>query len=256
MYRDIARNDPGVTRHGRMSDLQLAVAPQNAPLLKPDVPIPDGTLGQQIYGQLERKILHGEWLPNTKVSLRTLALSLNTSMQPVREALGRLVAASALEMTPGRAFRVPSLDRQVVDEIWSLRLLLEGETAACCARRAKEIDTRQIGLHSRAVRNFLYGRDLQATMSAVMAWNTDLIMGSGSPILIDIVMRLCLRYAPFMAYALSTTAPHDEKFLQFTLHIQDELVMAIEAGDAPGARHLRCADIRSFQRYLYDRIGW
>ena len=71
----------------------------------------EGTLGQQIYQELERRILLGEWLPNTKVTLRTLALSLNTSMQPVREALGRLVAASVLEATPNRAFRVPELDR-------------------------------------------------------------------------------------------------------------------------------------------------
>ena len=47
----------------------------------------ESTLGQQIYQQLESKLLLGEWLPNTKVTLRTLALSLNTSMQPVREAV-------------------------------------------------------------------------------------------------------------------------------------------------------------------------
>jgi GntR family transcriptional regulator, colanic acid and biofilm gene transcriptional regulator len=99
----------------------------------------ESTLGQQIYQQLEGRILLGEWLPNTKVTLRTLALSLNTSMQPVREAVGRLVVASALEATPNRAFRVPELDRAAADEIWSLRLLLEGEAAARFAARRDPI---------------------------------------------------------------------------------------------------------------------
>ncbi len=217
----------------------------------------DGTLGQQTYLQLEQKILLGEWLPNTKVSLRTLALSLNTSMQPVREGLGRLVAASALEMTPpGRAYRVPPVDRRTVDEIWSMRLLLEGEAAALFAQRVKLQDARQLAKDSRALRDLFHSHDLEATMRGLMAWKTDLIRGAGSPILLDMVRRLYLRYAPFLAHCMSTPAPHDEKFIAFTLHIQDELVMAIETGDVVAARHLRCADILSFQRYLYGRIGW
>src|SRR3978361_330171 len=50
------------------------------------------TLAHQVYQQLEVRILNGEWLPNTKVSLRKLALSLETSMQPVRDAVGKLVS--------------------------------------------------------------------------------------------------------------------------------------------------------------------
>jgi GntR family colanic acid and biofilm gene transcriptional regulator len=48
----------------------------------------------------------------------------------------------------------------------------------------------------------------------------------------------------------------DEEFLTFILHIQDELLLAIKTGDVAAARYLRCADLRSFQRYLYERIGW
>jgi GntR family colanic acid and biofilm gene transcriptional regulator len=208
------------------------------------------TLARQVYQELESRILDGQWLPNTKVSLRTLAISLNTSMQPVREAVGRLVAASALEITPGRAIRVPPLDRGVADEIWSMRLLLEGEAAARFAARQRAEEARRLFDYTRSLRSFRYGIDLQPTMRVIMAWNRDLVEGSASPILIEMVSRLRLRYAPFLADAF------DEEFLQFTLHIQDELVLAIESGDAAAARHLRCADLRSFQRYLYSRKGW
>ena len=214
------------------------------------------TLARQVYQELESRILDGQWLPNTKVSLRTLAISLNTSMQPIREAVGRLVAASALEMTPGRAIRLPPLDRGLADEIWSMRMLLEGEAAARFAARQRPEEARRLFEHTRTLRSFRYGIDLQPTMRAIMAWNKDLAEGSASPILIETVSRLRLRYAPFVADALSLDVPFEEEFLHFTLHIQDELVLAIESGDAAAARHLRCADLRSFQRYLYSRKGW
>jgi DNA-binding GntR family transcriptional regulator len=219
------------------------------------------TLARQVYRTLEGRILAGDWLPGTRVSLRSLAGSLDTSMQPVREAVGRLVAASALELRPGRAISVPEMTRSLADEIWSMRLLLEGEAAARFAARRQSEETRAEAAralfgHTRALRQLRYGVDLAPTMRALMAWIGDLAEGSGSPILTDAILRLRLRVAPFFAEALSVALPHDDEFLQFTVHIQDELVLAIAAGDAEAARHLRCADMRSFQRYLYSRKGW
>lgn len=214
------------------------------------------TLGQLIYNQLEDKIMDGEWLPETKVSLRTLASALNTSVQPVREALGRLIAASALEVAPNKAFKVPSLDRAVMDEVWALRLLLEGEAAAKFAMNATSTDIEALIERNEAFRAGEYVNDPAVTMRTLMAWNKYILRGSRCPILTDMVLRLYLRYAPFLAFAMGKAEPHDPSFLQFSLHFQDELVMAIAAGDAAAARYLRCADLRAFQRYLYDRIGW
>lgn len=236
---DPARDDPAPPRQGY-----------------PEGAADESTLGQQVYQDLEARILTGRLLPGAKVSLRKLAVELATSMQPVREALGRLVAASALEMAPGRSFRVPPLDRALADEIWSMRQLLEGEAAARFAARGERSLAHGLFAHTRTLRTFRFGVDLVPTMRTMMDWSDDLLRGSGSPILIDMTRRLHLRYAPVLAQALSTDAPYDEDFLQFTLHIQDELVLAIEAGDVAAARHLRCADLRSFQRYLYTRLGW
>ncbi|EWY39674.1 hypothetical protein N825_05560 [Skermanella stibiiresistens SB22] len=214
------------------------------------------TLAHQIYSEMEACILDGTWPPETKMSLRKLAKSLDTSMQPVREAVGRLVAASALEMTRGRAIRVPRLTREQADEIWGLRLLLEGEAAARFAARNRPDEARRLYRHTRELREHFRAREINATMRAIMSWNADLTEGAGSPILKEMVMRLRLRYAPFITETLSVDMPDDQEFLQFTLHIQDELVLAIEEGDSAAARHLRCSDLRSFQRYLYTRRGW
>ena len=214
------------------------------------------TMAHQIYSDMEANILDGSWPPETKMSLRKLAKSLNTSMQPVREAVGRLVSASALEITRSRSIRVPRLSREQADEIWGLRLLLEGEAAARFAARNRPEEARKLYRHTLALREHFRDRDVRASMRRIMEWNCDLTDGSGSPILVEMVMRLRLRYAPFIAETLAMNVPDDKEFLQFTLHIQDELVLAIEEGDSAAARHLRCSDLRSFQRYLYSRRGW
>lgn len=214
------------------------------------------TLGHQVYREMEDSIVDGIWLPGAKVSLRKIATQLNTSMQPVREAVSKLVADSALEVTPGRSVRVPVLSREQADEIWAIRMLLEGEAAAQFAARKCPEEAQSLYQHTRNLRSTYPTHDTTATMRTIRAWNIELIHGSKSPVLIDMIMRLRLRYAPFIAQSLATKRPHDEDFINFTTHIQDELVMAIEAGDSTAARHLRCSDLRSFQRYLYSRREW
>jgi len=177
-------------------------------------------------------------------------------MQPIREAVSRLVGASALELAPGRSIRVPVLTRNEADEIWSLRLLLEGEAAARFAARNKPDEARKLTKYTKALRSVRFGVDLVETMRALMTWNISLVRGADSPILTDMASRLFLRYAPFLAQALSREMPQDRNFLQFTIHMQEELILAIQQGDAAAARHLRCADLRSFQRYVYARYGW
>lgn len=163
-----------------------------------------GTLAQQAYRELESRIRTGQWLPNTKVSLRTLAQSLNTSMQPVRDAVGRLVAASALEMVPGRSIRVPVLTRKQADEIWSMRLLLEGEAAARYAARKPGAEVRRLFEHTRTLRSLRYGIDLEATMRSLVDWNDDLRYGSDASILFDMISRIYLLSAPWDPNAAAT----------------------------------------------------
>ncbi|MCF3932016.1 GntR family transcriptional regulator [Acuticoccus sp. M5D2P5] len=214
------------------------------------------TLGEQIYAELEQDIITGRWPPEARQSLRKIATRLNTSVQPVREAVGKLLAASALELTPGRAVRVPRLDRAQADELWSLRFLLEGEAAARFAARKVPEEAKLLYAHNAALGERYRQSDVGEIMRQMMAWNLDLAVGAQSPMLFNMILGLRLRYAPFIAECLALAPPDEPSFLAFTVHIQDELVHAIVTGDADAARHLRCADLRSFQRHLYSRRGW
>jgi GntR family colanic acid and biofilm gene transcriptional regulator len=214
------------------------------------------SLVERAYEAVEKRILSGQLLPGQKISLRTVASSIGMSMQPVREAVNRFVAASALEISSSRAIRMPVIDRDAADEIWAIRMLLEGEAVRRFAERRRPEEVRPLFEFNRNIRRHRFGVDLEATMANSMAWNAGLARGSASPILIEMISRLRLRYAPVMAHAFSLEAPHDEAFVVYTVQIQDELLLAIEAGDAATALHLRCADIRTAQRYVYARLGW
>jgi DNA-binding GntR family transcriptional regulator len=208
--------------------------------------------GEKVKG---RVAIDRSWLQSMSEAANCLKYHNKVKLED-RDAVGRLVAASALEMVPGRSIRVPVLTRKQADEIWSMRLLLEGEAAARYAARKPGAEVRLLFEHTRTLRSLRYGIDVEATMRSLMDWNDDLRRGLDAPILLDMISRIYLLSAPFIAQAFTMPVPHGENFVQFTIQIQDELILAIEQGDAEAARHLRCADLRSFQRYIYSRHGW
>lgn len=106
------------------------------------------TLGLIAYRHVRTRLLEGSLVPGTKLTLRAVADDLEMSIQPVREAINRLIAEAALEAVSSRIIQVPVLPRETVDELWSIRILLDGEIAArlpatprprsarCCAQPA------------------------------------------------------------------------------------------------------------------------
>ena len=100
----------------------------------------NGTLYQFAYSSLRERILEGEWLPESKLTLRGVASELGTSAQPVREAMNRLVAERVLVLRPNFSVALPPIERTLLDELWFLRATLEGEAARLCTSRLTKQD--------------------------------------------------------------------------------------------------------------------
>jgi DNA-binding GntR family transcriptional regulator len=215
-----------------------------------------GTLGRQVYQELHRRIMGGTLLPGARLTLRGLARDLDVSIQPVREAVGRLAAEAALDLDSGRGIVVPRLDRTTLDEIWSIRVLLEGEAAARFAGRdaAEEIE-RLIEAHHRRVEAAAVTETPERDF-LLQAGGLLISQGCGSPILLGQIMNLRLRSAPHIAEALARPIRMEPGFIRQTLAIQLEVMRAIRSRDAPRALHLRRANLLMFQHYIYRRLGW
>jgi DNA-binding GntR family transcriptional regulator len=105
-------------------------------------PKPNGSLREQAYSQIQRRIASGELRPDVAISELLLARELRMSRTPVREALSQLVAEGLLEQTPNRGTVVVQLKRQDIIDLYELREALE----VYSARKAAQSTLRPIDL--------------------------------------------------------------------------------------------------------------
>ena len=214
------------------------------------------TLSEQVYSAIRQDMLDGKMLPGAKLSLRSLATTYGTSMQPVREAVTRLVVEDALEVTSARAIQVPQLLRSQCDEVWSLRALLEGEAAALFTLRAPQAAFDQLGELTNATRRAQFSASTVDHMGRIHDWAFYVADECGSPLLASLIRTMRLRGAPMMSMALHAPGEDDPVFLEFTNQIMAEMAQAVRTRDASRVRDLRRVDILTYQRYLYSRLGW
>lgn len=97
--------------------------------------------------QLRQAIIRGAYQPGQRLKQQELARTLGCSPVPVREALHRLAAEGFVVIDPQRGARVADFNSRELEEIYEVRMLLEGraaERAAACmtpetARRLRAI---------------------------------------------------------------------------------------------------------------------
>ncbi len=83
-------------------------------------------LRDQILHRCRFMLMSGRVVPGQKLPLRPLAEEFDTSLMPVRDALNRLVADGALEMSSSRTIRVPNMAHERLIELHEIRSSLEG----------------------------------------------------------------------------------------------------------------------------------
>ena len=94
-------------------------------------------LSQTVSSRLSRAILAGEFAPGSRISEPTLSARLGVSRAPIREALIELELRGLVEFDPTGHTRVPSLSPRDIDEIYTVRLMIDPVTAALAAQHAK-----------------------------------------------------------------------------------------------------------------------
>ncbi|MDR0342442.1 MAG: GntR family transcriptional regulator [Nocardiopsaceae bacterium] len=96
------------------------------------------TLGQSVYEALLDLVVAGRLQPGQHLAEMELARRLGVSRQPVREALHRLQAEGWVEFRPNGGACVHAPSAREVDELLTVRALLEVEAARLAASRASK----------------------------------------------------------------------------------------------------------------------
>lgn len=95
---------------------------------------------EKAYRAIREGILRKSHPPGTRLKEEHLAAEIGVSRTPVREALRRLHVEGWVEFVPNQGAYVPSWSIDEVEEIFTLRQLLEGYSANLAARRVTNED--------------------------------------------------------------------------------------------------------------------
>jgi DNA-binding GntR family transcriptional regulator len=112
-----------------------------APLGQPE----NETLADRIADRLKRLIVTGEIKPGQKLVEKDIAAAFNVSRTPLREALARLVADGLADGIPYRGIFVRQITLRQVQDIYELRIAIEGLAAMLAAERGDASEIAKLG---------------------------------------------------------------------------------------------------------------
>lgn len=209
-------------------------------------PLSSGNLADQVADALRDAILEGRYPPGTRLVERTLAAELGVSHIPVREALSRLADEGLTERSPRRGSRVATLTVRELDELSTLRTVLEQFVVARVRERltpGAERELRKIvaGMHRAAADgNFRRLFDLDQHFHERL-WEL-----ADHRMLNELVTQLRSRIGAFLRAATAALPPES---LEGHAASHDVLLDALldddpETGRAEMARHIEAAATR------------
>ncbi|MSU89103.1 GntR family transcriptional regulator [Rhodobacteraceae bacterium 2CG4] len=220
------------------------------------------TLSDQVFDTLSEMLLSGALRPRDRLSLRDLAERLEVSMMPVREAVSRLAASGALEVSPKRAVMVPLMTAAEFADLTMVRMLNEGQAARLAAERGAKTDIAAvIALSERfdAVLDRAYGS------AAAVAANKDLhfalYRAAGSAALMEVITMLWLKAGPIINFDIGVEAgvPREEEMQRSRGHHSRAhhrmLCDALTARDGDAAAHAVAEDIRTASELIRAHGG-
>lgn len=92
-----------------------------------------GSLRAQVFAELERAIITGEYKDGDRLSELELSRRYGVSRTPVREALMQLELEGLVRNTPNKGAVVIGVTQKDIDDIFSVRVRIEGMAARLCA---------------------------------------------------------------------------------------------------------------------------
>lgn len=183
------------------------------------------------YATLRQWVTVGRFLPGERLKIREVAEALGIGTMPVRAALLRLAAEGALTHSPNCGVSVPRLSKAEFDDVLQNRLMLEGEAAERGALRLSANDKTQLRDLLKTMALALAAKDAKAYLDANEEFHLLLYRAAGSPLLLSLIETVWLKVGP-----LSNQLFDDKAALKVLNDAHDDLMDALDAGDAAGAR--------------------
>ena len=113
------------------------------------------TLSERVYKSLKKSMLNGDLKPGQKLSQDWLAKQMKVSRMPIREAIERLKMEGLVESIPYKESRVVKFSHKDIEEMYSVRAILEAYSARLATSKIKEEDLKVLKMISKEMQEVL-----------------------------------------------------------------------------------------------------
>ena len=198
----------------------------------------------QLFRTLRKRIMFGEVSPGQAMTLRGIATEFEISVTPVREALKRLAAEGALSISVTGRFQTPELSQDRIEELASLRALIEVELAVRALPRAHMALIERLQTINNSIALAVAKADAVTYIRTNLEFHRTLYLRAQAPAMLATVETVWLQMGPTMRALYGRLQRKDPP-------INHRLILAaLKAGDEPGLRVAVRADVTQGLRML------
>jgi DNA-binding GntR family transcriptional regulator len=207
---------------------------------------PDLTLAahDRVFRSLRTQVMHGELAPGQSLTLRGIAKSFDVSMTPAREAVRRLVAEGALTLSVSGRISTPALNPDRIEELASIRALLEPELASRALPRAHFALVERLKAINAANAEAVAKQDAVAYIRTNLEFHRTLYLRAQAPAMLAMTETVWLQLGPTMRALYARLRRNEPPQHHRTI------LAALKAGDEPGLRLAIRTDVTQGLRHL------
>ena len=199
-------------------------------MLLPPRPDPSPSAHDRVYRGLRSRIMHGEIAPGQALTLRGIGAEFGVSMTPAREAVRRLSAEGALTMSSSGRVSTPELNSERIEELATLRALIEVERASRALPRAHIALIDRLQSINARVAEDIARQDAVAYIRRNLEFHRTLYLRAQAPAMLAMAETVWLQLGPTMRALYGRLRRKDPP------HYHRLIIAALKAGDEPSLR--------------------
>jgi DNA-binding GntR family transcriptional regulator len=198
----------------------------------------------RVYRALRSRIMQGAIAPGQALTLRGIGKSYEVSMTPAREAVRRLVAEGALTLSSSGRVSTPELSNERIEELASLRALIEVELASRALPRAHLALIERLQTINSTVAEAVAHRDAVSYIRTNLEFHRTLYLRAQAPAMLAMAETVWLQMGPTMRALYGRLRRKEPP------HYHRLIIAALRAGDEPGLRLAVRSDVTQGLRML------
>jgi DNA-binding GntR family transcriptional regulator len=207
------------------------------------------TLAEQAYARLRTALASGVFKPGETLSIRGLARLLGVSATPARDAIARALWEGSLENGPNRTVVVPELTLASVQDIYAVRMNLEGLATELAAPNFHSPDLSKLEAIYEAYCAAIESQQLAKMLETNEQFHFLIYNQSNNMLLVEMIKSLWLKMGPSLNFLFP--AYLDKRGVKHKLAI----IEALRNRNGVGARTALEADLADGKAQIRQAVS-